>query len=82
MYGGGSGGGGSGGGGGGDGGGGGVKYGFTSPPGPRLFLQALSPRTCTSLGACDVIRGATNTIIRMAKAGRRAAVRGVSWLVC
>lgn len=45
-------------------GGGGVKYGFTSPPGPRLFLQALCLHVCVPLGACDVMHDATNTIIR------------------
>lgn len=78
-----------GGGGGGDGGaemkppgGGGVKYGFTSPPGPRLFLRGCSssPRVyvqstyshvyvCTLLGSCDVTRTAITPIMRARRSG-------------
>lgn len=51
-------------GGGGVGGSGGVKYGFTSPPGPRIFVRLLSR---VPLGACDVTRNTTNTITRRTK---------------
>lgn len=41
-----------------------------------LYLYVRVP-----LGACDVIRGATNTIIRRVR-GMVARGGGVSWLVC
>lgn len=55
------------GGGGGGGSGGGVKYGFTSPPGPRGFSFGLYLRIRIPLSACDVIRGTTNTIMSRVK---------------